>query len=80
MLPGPLTPLATFDELLTTARALNDRLRGALQDERGEPLTPVRSANIRESLTAVGDRSRTGRGCRCRPAGRRQLGRRHHPA
>jgi cell division protein ZipA len=52
VLPGPLSPLATFDELLTTARALNDRLRGALQDERGEPLTPVRSANIRESLTA----------------------------
>jgi FtsZ-interacting cell division protein ZipA len=52
VLPGPLTPLATFDELLTTARALNDRLRGALQDERGEPLTPMRSASIRESLSA----------------------------
>jgi FtsZ-interacting cell division protein ZipA len=52
VLPGPLSPLATFDELLTTARALNDRLRGALQDERGEPLTPMRSANIRDSLTA----------------------------
>jgi hypothetical protein len=37
---------------MTTARALNDRLRGALQDERGEPLTPVRTASIRESLTA----------------------------
>jgi cell division protein ZipA len=53
VLPGPLAPLATFDELLTTARALNDRLRGALQDERGEPLTPTRSANIREGLTAA---------------------------
>lgn len=53
VLPGPLSPLATFDELLTTARSLNDRLRGALQDERGEPLTPMRSANIRESLTAA---------------------------
>jgi ZipA, C-terminal FtsZ-binding domain len=52
VLPGPLSPLATFDELMTTARALNDRLRGALQDERGEPLTPVRTASIRESLTA----------------------------
>ncbi|MEJ0039809.1 MAG: cell division protein ZipA C-terminal FtsZ-binding domain-containing protein [Gammaproteobacteria bacterium] len=53
VLPGPLSPLATFDELMTTARALNDRLRGALQDERGEPLTPMRSANIRDSLTAA---------------------------
>ena len=53
VLPGPLSPLATFDELLTTARALNDRLRGALQDERGEPLTPMRSTSIRESLTAA---------------------------
>jgi FtsZ-interacting cell division protein ZipA len=52
VLPGPLAPVATFDELLTTARSLNDRLRGALQDERGEPLTPVRSASIRESLSA----------------------------
>ena len=53
VLPGPLSPLATFDELLTTARSLNDRLRGALQDERGEPLTPMRSAAIREGLTAA---------------------------
>lgn len=53
VLPGPLSPLATFDELMTTARALNDRLRGALQDERGEPLTPMRSAGIREGLTAA---------------------------
>jgi FtsZ-interacting cell division protein ZipA len=53
VLPGPLSPQATFDELLTTARSLNDRLRGALQDERGEPLTPMRSANMRESLAAA---------------------------
>jgi FtsZ-interacting cell division protein ZipA len=53
VLPGPLSPLATFDELLVTARSLNDRLRGALQDERGEPLTPMRSASIRESLSAA---------------------------
>jgi FtsZ-interacting cell division protein ZipA len=53
VLPGPLSPGDTFDELLATARSLNDRLRGALQDERGEPLTPVRSASIRESLTSA---------------------------
>jgi len=52
VLPGPLSPVETFDELLVTARSLNDRLRGALQDERGEPLTPTRSASIRESLAS----------------------------
>ncbi|MEJ1966536.1 MAG: cell division protein ZipA C-terminal FtsZ-binding domain-containing protein [Gammaproteobacteria bacterium] len=53
VLPGPLSPVATFDELLTTARSLNDRLRGALQDERGEPLTPIRSTTLRDSLAAA---------------------------
>jgi FtsZ-interacting cell division protein ZipA len=51
VLPGPLSPQETFDELLTTARSLNSRLQGALQDERGEPLTPMRSAAIRQSLS-----------------------------
>jgi FtsZ-interacting cell division protein ZipA len=50
VLPGPLPAQQTFDELLSTARNLNDRLQGALQDERGEPLTPMRSASIRDSL------------------------------
>jgi len=50
VLPGPLPAQQTFDELLSTARNLNDRLQGALQDERGEPLTPMRSASIREGL------------------------------
>jgi FtsZ-interacting cell division protein ZipA len=51
VLPGPLPAQQTFDELLSTARNLNDRLQGALQDERGEPLTPTRSASIRQSLS-----------------------------
>lgn len=50
VLPGPLPAAETFDELLTTARNLNARLRGALQDEHGQPLTPARVAAIRESL------------------------------
>jgi FtsZ-interacting cell division protein ZipA len=54
VLPGPLPPQETFDELLITARNLNDRLQGALQDERGEPLTPTRSASIRQSLAPLG--------------------------
>lgn len=55
VLPGPLPAQETFDTLLSTARNLNDRLQGALQDERGEPLTPVRSATIRQSLGSGDD-------------------------
>jgi cell division protein ZipA len=50
ILPGPLSPAEAFEELLITARSLNDRLQGGLQDERGQPLTPARIASIREAL------------------------------
>ena len=50
VLPGPLAPARAFDELLIAARNLNERLQGALQDERGEPLTPLRAAALREAL------------------------------
>lgn len=50
VLPGPKPPLKAFEDLLATARNLNERLQGALQDERGGPLTPTRIATIRESL------------------------------
>jgi FtsZ-interacting cell division protein ZipA len=52
ILPGPLSPAAAFEELLATARSLNDRLQGGLQDEAGKPLTPARIASIREALAA----------------------------
>lgn len=52
VLPGPQTPAQTFEELLATARNLNERLEGALQDERGGPLTPLRVASIRDTLRA----------------------------
>jgi FtsZ-interacting cell division protein ZipA len=52
VLPGPKPPLKAFDELLAAARNLNERLQGALQDERGGPLTPTRIATRRESLGA----------------------------
>lgn len=52
VLPGPRAPLRTFDDLLASARSLNERLQGALQDERGGPLTPTRIATLRESLGA----------------------------
>jgi len=50
VLPGPKAPLKAFEDLLTTARNLNERLNGALQDERGGPLTPTRVATLRDSL------------------------------
>ena len=51
VLPGPKPPAQAFDELLATARALNERLQGALQDEQGGPLTPARIASLRDSLS-----------------------------
>ena len=52
VLPGPRTPVQAFEELLGAARNLNERLEGALQDERGGPLTPLRVAAIRDALRA----------------------------
>jgi len=37
---------------VTTARNLNDRLCGVLQDEGGTPLTPARIASLRERLSS----------------------------
>lgn len=50
VLPGPRPPLKAFEDLLATARNLNERLNGALQDERGGPLTPTRITSLRDSL------------------------------
>jgi FtsZ-interacting cell division protein ZipA len=52
VLPGPKPPPQAFEDLLCAARNLNERLEGALQDERGGPLTPLRVASIRDSLRA----------------------------
>jgi cell division protein ZipA len=52
VLPGPKSPRKTFEELLTTARMLNERLEGALQDERGGPLTPMRIQALRDAIEA----------------------------
>ena len=57
VLPGPKPPPQAFEELLSAARNLNERLAGALQDERGGPLTPLRVASIRDSLRAEGNPS-----------------------
>jgi FtsZ-interacting cell division protein ZipA len=50
ILPGPLDPGEAFEELLVTARSLNDRLQGGLQTDRGKPLTPSEVTAIRDVL------------------------------
>jgi cell division protein ZipA len=51
VLPGPMSPPQAFEELVTTARNLNERLCGVLQDEAGTPLTPARIASLRERMS-----------------------------
>jgi cell division protein ZipA len=50
ILPGPLDPAEAFEELLATARSLNERLQGGLQTDRGKPLTQAEIAAIRAVL------------------------------
>jgi cell division protein ZipA len=50
VLPGPIQPLETIDELLGTARGLAEELSGMVQDGRGMPLSPQRAAAMREDI------------------------------
>jgi cell division protein ZipA len=50
VLPGPITPLETVDELLRTARGLAEELSGMIQDAKGMPLSPQRAAALREDV------------------------------
>jgi cell division protein ZipA len=50
VLPGPLPAPEAFEELLASARQLNERLQGTLQDERGDALTAERIAITRAEL------------------------------
>jgi cell division protein ZipA len=52
VLPGPRPAPQAFEELISTARNLNDRLHGVLQDERGSPLTSTRIAVLRERVSS----------------------------
>jgi cell division protein ZipA len=52
VLPGPKSPPEAFEELVLTARSLNDRLCGVLQDEGGTPLTPARIASLKARLNS----------------------------
>ncbi|HWG68345.1 MAG TPA: cell division protein ZipA C-terminal FtsZ-binding domain-containing protein, partial [Steroidobacteraceae bacterium] len=50
VLPGPMEPLATLDELYGTARGLAEALSGMVQDAKGMPLSPQRAAALREDV------------------------------
>ncbi len=50
VLPGPLEPLLTVDELLGAARDLAQALTGTVQDAKGMPLSPQRAAAMRDDV------------------------------
>jgi cell division protein ZipA len=50
VLPGPIEPLDTMDELFGTARGLAEALSGMVQDAKGMPLSPQRAAALREDI------------------------------
>ncbi|HTD11629.1 MAG TPA: cell division protein ZipA C-terminal FtsZ-binding domain-containing protein [Steroidobacteraceae bacterium] len=52
VLPGPRPAPQAFEELISTARNLSERLHGVLQDERGSPLTATRIAVLRERVSS----------------------------
>jgi cell division protein ZipA len=50
VLPGPMQPLETMDELLATAHGLAQELSGMVQDGKGMPMSPQRAAALREDI------------------------------
>jgi len=50
VLPGPIQPLETMDELLGTARGLAEELSGMVQDANGMPMSPQRAAALLEDI------------------------------
>jgi cell division protein ZipA len=50
VLPGPVEPLLTIDELLGAARGLAQELAGIVQDSKGMPLSPPRAAALRDDV------------------------------
>lgn len=52
VLPGPLPGRDTVDRLLLTGHTLAQRLRGELQDSRGEPLTETRATEMRREASS----------------------------
>jgi cell division protein ZipA len=50
VLPGPVEPLLTVDELLAAAHGLAQELSGIVQDAKGMPLSPQRAALLRDDV------------------------------
>jgi cell division protein ZipA len=50
VLPGPVEPLLTLDELLGAARGLAQELAGMVQDSNGMPMSPQRAAALRNDV------------------------------
>jgi cell division protein ZipA len=50
VLPGPVEPLLTIDELLAAARGLAHELSGMVQDAKGMPMSPQRAAALRDDV------------------------------
>lgn len=50
VLPGPVDPLLTIDEMLSAARGLAAELPGMLQDAKGVALSPQRLAALRDDV------------------------------
>src|SRR5271154_566158 len=50
VLPGPVEPLLTLDDLLAAARGLALELAGMVQDGKGMPLSPQRAAAMRDEV------------------------------
>jgi FtsZ-interacting cell division protein ZipA len=53
VLPGPVPGPDAVDEMLMCAQVLSQRLRGTLQDEHGAPLSPARTALMRNVAAAA---------------------------
>jgi cell division protein ZipA len=52
VLPGPMEEREAFDALVGAARAMAERLEGAIADQHGEELTPARIQRLRQALPA----------------------------
>ena len=62
VLPGPMSEREAFDALVGAARALAERLDGALTDQHGEELTAQRVMRLRQSLEALPQARAAGEG------------------
>src|ERR1700691_5174048 len=53
VLPGPVEPLLTVDELLGAARGLAQELSGMVQDQKGMPLSPHHAAALCDDVARL---------------------------